>query len=331
MILDRSGQRPLVVLVEREELYRERGLLRILLCGFVFLFEPAHEEAECETSDEEQGADHPDRGGCLAVIGGGDDGGRCDYDAEDDMEHAGVGFFEDFFHQLREKQDADQGAESDRNDDAEVHVADAGVHVLVHLEVDEEVRRAHAGDDDAEGEYGARHDPGRKVLGYGDGQIVARSPESDKGEDSGDGGDRDMARFAALFSRFFIKRRKGSKDASDKAPENLELVVCHKEGEGLCGEKEAQEAADSDGDEEQNVLQEVLADIGEKADDSLVQAKYGGECTSADAGQDGARADQCAFYDPERPVYGVYLDLFLFFAHIYTCFFLVIDSEAIIP
>jgi len=302
-----------------------------LVFGLVFPFEPAHEETEREAADEEQRADHPDRGCRLAVIGRRDDGGRCDYNAEDDMEDAGVCFLEDFFHQLREKEDADQGANAERKDDAEVHAADSGVHVLVHLKINEKVRRAHAGDDDAEGKYGARHDPGRKVLGYRDGQIVARGPKADKGEDSGDGGYRDMARFAALFSRFFIKRRKGSKDASDKAPEYLEFVVCHKEGERLCGEEEAQKAADSDGYEEQNVLQEVLADIGKKADDSLVQAKYGGECASADAGQDSARADNSAFDDPERPVHGAYLDLFLIFAHIYTCFFLVIDSEAIIP
>ena len=222
----------------------------MLLCRFVLLFEPAHEEAEREAADKEQGADHPDHGSCLAVIGGGDNGGRCDYDAEDEMEDAGIGFFEYLFHELREKQNADQGAEAQRDDDAEVHIADTCVHVLVHLEVDEEVRRAHAGNDDAQREDGAGHDPGPEVLGDRDGQIVACSPETREGENGCDGGYYKMARLAALFPGFLVEGREGSEDTADKAPEYLEFVVFHEKGKGLCGEEKAQEASDSDGDEE---------------------------------------------------------------------------------
>ena len=197
--------------------------------------------------------------------------------------------------------------------------------------IKQEVGGAHAGDDDAEGKDGACHNPGRKVLGYRDGQIVTRGPEAGECEYGCDGGYCEMARFAALFSGFLIEGGEGSEYTADKAPEDLEFIVFHKEGEGLCGEEEAQEAADSDGDEEEDVLQEIFADVGEKADDSFIKTEYGGQSTSTDAGQDGARADQCAFDDPECPVYGADLDLFLVFAHIFTCFFLVIDSEAIIP
>ena len=247
------------------------------------------------------------------------------------MEHAGVGFFEYLFHELREKKDADEGAEAQRDNDAEVHIADAGVHVLVHSKIDEEVRRAHAGNDDAQREDGAGHDPGPEVLGNRDGQIVTRGPEAGECEYGCDGGYCEMARFAALFSGFLIEGREGSEYTADKAPEYLEFVVFHKEGEGLCGEEEAQEAADSDGDEEEYVLYKVFPDVGEKADDFFIKTEYGGQSTSADAGQDGTRADQCAFDNPECPVHGTNLDLFLVLAHIYTCFFLVIDSEAIIP
>ena len=128
-----------------------------------------------------------------------------------------------------------------------------------------------------------------------------------------------MLCFTAFFARFFIERGHCSEYTADKTPKDLDLRRFEEKIKGICQDEYAEQSSDSNRNEIDHVLNEILPQVGKKVNHPFVNTEYGSQCTAAYARKDRTRAYEHSFYKPKQPVN----DFIFFFlnitCHIFTC------------
>ena len=141
------------------------------------------------------------------------------------MVNEGVELLEQPGDELGEEQDAEDDAQRQGDDHAEVQILDAAGHRLVEAEIDQEVGGAHTRNDDAQANHHAAEQPvkeGRFEGGILDGLHPAHQEE---GADGHCAQQDPMPGFTALFPGGLEQRGEGAGDEADEQPGELCSVV----------------------------------------------------------------------------------------------------------
>ena len=105
-----------------------------------------------------------------------------------------------------------------------------------------------------------------------------------------------------MFGGLLEQCGQGSGDAADEEPHHLHLgvdqEVVQREGE----HEDAEQPTERDRDEEQEVLDEPRAQIGEEGDQSFIETEDRGQRSTTDPGKDRTGADEGSLHEAKDPV-----------------------------
>ena len=287
----------------------QRASLRsgsLLIFDDAFELEIVHPVGEPETDDEgDEAHEHVDGAGEFCRQDH-DDG--TDNEAEDELGDDGVVIFQQAVHDAREEQHGDDEADAEGNAHGHVKIADTGGHWLVEPHEEQERRGAEPGHDHGESpDEAAEHVPA-KVWREATGAHAAFH-DAEKHEGKGEADDEACPAFGwVAFGGVFEKIWHGAADQAAKKRHGDGGVGAEEDLDELCQQHKADEPSDDDGDEESALFFEGADGMLEEIHHWLVDAKSDAKHAAADAGQNGAGADDGALQHEDEPA-----DFFDFF------------------
>ncbi|MPN14053.1 hypothetical protein SDC9_161379 [bioreactor metagenome] len=188
------------------------------------------------------------------------------------MVHARVVVIECPRGSLGEDQNADNQPQRQGNDDSEVEVLDAGGHLVVEAEVDQEVRRAHARHDDTQADQRARPQPDQPVRGDIDHRLTADQHDRED-HDGSDCQDDPVCGSPALPAGRAIERREGPHHEADEQADKLRRETAERGVHDNREEHNTDDRADADRDEVEHILAEAMERLGQESDDRVIHAE----------------------------------------------------------
>ena len=200
------------------------------------------------------------------------------------------------------QQHARHQADAERDDDAEVEVADAAGHGLVQANINEEVGRAHSGQNHPKSDEYAAQDPvqeGGRQRNVAGGRQPAHEDKHQRGDDDHD---QPMAALAAFFGGFAEQRRQRAGNKADEQPDDLHRIIRESQVDHGGEQKPAQQHANPNRRKKQHVLNEIDPEVGQEIHQRLVQAQHDGQHATRQPRHNRADANHKPLQEAHDPV-----------------------------